>query len=67
MYEDGTQRQVTTDENGAAVFLDVKVSCMRAWRQPRQGPAYVRVGRLIRYRLQDLEKFLQENRVDPNS
>ncbi len=61
-----TQPQVVaTDEYGAASFLGVKVSCMRGWRFRRQGPPYVRVGRLVRYRVSDLEAFLESNRVEP--
>jgi len=37
------------DEKGAAEFLGCTVSALRKWRLLETGPAYVKVGRLVRY------------------
>ena len=46
----------------AAEFLGVKANTLTLWamRQSHSLP-YVKVGRLVRYRVSDLEAFLQQN------
>jgi hypothetical protein len=56
------------DEKEAAAFLGLKSSrLLQAWRRRRTGPAWVRVGRQIRYQPQDLRAYLNANRVDPEA
>jgi hypothetical protein len=56
------------DEKQAAAFLGLKSSrLLQAWRCRRIGPAWVRVGRQIRYQPQDLTAYLNANRVDPKA
>ena len=46
---------------GAAEFLDVQVQTLAVWRTTgRYNLPFVRVGRLIRYRIGDLEKWLAD-------
>lgn len=54
-------------EAEAALVLGCTPSAMRKWRLLRTGPAYVRVGRLVRYRLVDLDAFIDANRVEPGA
>jgi excisionase family DNA binding protein len=49
-------------ETDAAVRLGVKVATLRAWRHQGKGPAFVRLGRAIRYLTTDIDEFLQANR-----
>ena len=49
-------------EVDAAARLGLKVSTLRAWRHQRRGPAFVRLGRAIRYLANDVEDFLHANR-----
>jgi hypothetical protein len=49
-------------EAGAAARLGLKVSTLRAWRYQGRGPAFVRLGRAIRYLANDLDDFLHANR-----
>jgi hypothetical protein len=51
------------NEVGAAAYLGLKVATLRAWRHQRRGPAFVQLGRAIRYLPTDLDQFLQSNRV----
>ena len=48
---------LTTQET--AEKLRRKKSCLEAWRTRGGGPVYVKVGRAVFYREQDLEKFIE--------
>lgn len=43
-----------------AKYLDVPVATIYAWRYRRQGPAGFRVGRHLRFRLSDVETWIQD-------
>lgn len=52
------------DPRAAGVYLGgeeapISVPTLADWRTKHAGPAYVRVGRLIRYRLADLNAWLE--------
>ncbi|MCI0626794.1 MAG: helix-turn-helix domain-containing protein [Acidobacteria bacterium] len=46
--------------------LDVTKPCLRRWRHEGRGLPFVRVGRLVRYRFEDIEAFIAENRQEIN-
>ena len=48
-----------TSEAGA--YLDVRPSTLTTWRSNGQGPAYVKLGGLVRYRRADLDAFIAGN------
>ena len=52
-------------ENEAAVRLGLKVATLRAWRHQGRGPAYVRLGRAVRYLAIDIDEYLSSNRHTP--
>lgn len=55
-------RLLTTEQ--AAAFLDLKPQTLAVWRfKKRCGPAYVRIGHNIRYRMRDLEAWLESRTV----
>jgi hypothetical protein len=54
-------------ETEAAARLGLKVATLRAWRTKGRGPAYVRLGRAIRYLVTDLDEFLYSNRHSPGA
>ena len=54
-------------ETEAAARLGLKVPTLRAWRNQGRGPAYVRLGRAIRYLVSDLDEFLHSNRHTPGA
>jgi excisionase family DNA binding protein len=45
-------------EQQAAEFLKIRVKTLQSWRVRGGGPKFVKVGRLVRYRDDDLEQFL---------
>ncbi|UFW72665.1 MULTISPECIES: helix-turn-helix domain-containing protein [unclassified Bradyrhizobium] len=47
----------------AADFLKISIRTLQAWRCRGAGPAYVRVGRAIRYRRRDLLAWIEVNTV----
>jgi len=50
----------------AAKFLDIdKPVTLVRWRYHRKGPPFVKIGRHIRYRLEDLTAFLMSSRIVP--
>ena len=51
-------RNLTTIE--AARFLNLKPATLGQWRWNGRGPRFVKIGRSCRYRLADLEAFLEE-------
>ena len=47
-------------ETEVAKRLNVSLAPVRRWRLERRGPAFVKVGALVRYRPQDLDAWLSE-------
>ena len=46
----------------AIKFIGIRnTGTLHVWRCHGRGPKYVRVGRSIRYRLQDLQAFIESN------
>lgn len=54
------------DERTAAAALDLKPQTLAVWRASgRYGLPFVKVGRSVRYRAVDLQKFLESRMVRP--
>lgn len=53
------------NEKQASQLLGCSVAALRKWRLLSKGPAYCRVGRLVRYSEADLAAYLDANRVQP--
>jgi hypothetical protein len=55
------------DEKEAAYLLGLKPQTLANWRSLRRGPAYSRlgVGGSIRYRFEDLLRFAEAGRIEP--
>ncbi len=49
------------NEEHASTILKVSTRTLQAWRVRGGGPMFVKVGRSVRYRLEDLETFVNEN------
>lgn len=59
-----TPALLTTEQ--AAEWLTVTPAALRAWRTRGGGPAWIKLGNLVRYDVADLRAWLTENRVtDP--
>ncbi len=53
------------DEAEAARLLSLSRRTLEAWRRQRRGPPWVRLGRRIVYRLEDLQAYLTHATVRP--
>jgi hypothetical protein len=68
-----TQAPELLDEPAAASYISMSVAYLRADRSrghvagSTPGPAYLRLGRAIRYRRDDLDTWLAARRVDRSS
>jgi len=45
-----------------AVYLGVPLATVYGWRSRREGPLGIRVGKHVRYRVADVERWLDEQR-----
>jgi hypothetical protein len=50
----------------AADFLRLSVRTLQAWRIRIAGPAFVQVGRAVRYRRRDLIAWIEANTISPS-
>ncbi|RZB36396.1 MAG: hypothetical protein SRB2_02221 [Desulfobacteraceae bacterium Eth-SRB2] len=53
------------NEYEAAQLVGVAVQTLRNWRCQHRGPAYLKLSRAVRYRINDLENFMDSKRIDP--
>lgn len=57
--------EVYLTEAEAAEVLCVRRNCLCQWRHKRTGPPYLKLGRTVRYRRSDLDRWAAAQRVDP--
>jgi excisionase family DNA binding protein len=68
MHPNRSQHVVTTDAarllrpHELAAFLGIPLRTIYRWRSRHEGPPSYRVGRHIRYRLNEVEQWLDERR-----
>lgn len=51
------------DEAALADLVGVNIKTLQKWRWQRTGPAFVKIGRLVRYRRTDVEAWLDKQTV----
>ena len=56
--------EALVSETDAAEFLGCTKFCLRQWRTKRINVPFCRVGKLVRYRVSDLNAFLAANRIE---
>jgi excisionase family DNA binding protein len=47
------------DEHAVAELLGISIKTLQKWRCNSNGPSYVKVGRLVRYRRSAIEKWIE--------
>lgn len=55
------------DESAISKRLNCETKTLQAWRSRGGGPPFVKVGRLVRYRPQDVEAWIESRRVASTS
>jgi len=58
---------ITATEKQVSELFGWAVSTLRNWRCLGKGPPYLKVGRSVRYRLEDVEAYLDSHRVEPRN
>jgi len=51
------------NQSRVAAQLAIEEKTLQAWRCRGFGPAFSKIGRLVRYRQEDVEKFIESRRV----
>lgn len=51
----------------AADTLRTTVATLADWRHRRRGPRYLKIGRKVLYRMEDLSAYLAEHVIDPQA
>ena len=57
--QNGLVDRLVVDQRTAARLIGVSVSSLRRWARDGTGPQPIRISRLVRYRVTDLEGFVQ--------
>lgn len=52
------------DIKEASEYLDLTVNTLYTWVSQRKIP-YIKVGRLTKFDLRDIDRFIEENKVEP--
>lgn len=60
-----TNKLMSTQE--LADYLRVPVGTLYSWRHEGRGPVAVKVGRHLRFRIEDVEAWIAEHRDEPRS
>jgi Helix-turn-helix domain len=55
------------EAQAAAEMLGVQVSTLAAWRCRKKGPPYLKVGKGVRYRVADLNAWIEASRIMPEA
>ena len=58
--------QALNEEEGSRV-LGISTQTMRNWRHVGKGPPYIKLGRIVRYKLQDLLDYMDQKKIIPEN
>ena len=64
MRENFSQKK-TLNEYEASKYLGLSVITLRNWRCYRKGPKYMKLGRAVRYRIEDLDEYMNQQTITP--
>jgi excisionase family DNA binding protein len=59
-----TVETLVVDTDKASRYLGCSSSTLRSWKRQGKGPAWFRAGKLVRYRVIDLEQWISNHRVE---
>jgi len=62
MHED--ESAVAISESELARRANVSIAVLRKWRRETLGPRYLKLGRLVRYLVRDVDAWLEAHAVD---
>lgn len=67
MFEMNSEQERLLTEGELAKLWGVTPSLLQKMRYEGRGPRFVRIGRLVRYRITDVTRYLEENCVSTKS
>jgi predicted DNA-binding transcriptional regulator AlpA len=56
---------ILTEAEAAAMIVDLKPQTLAKWRLRRKGPKYLKLGGKIRYRVIDIQEWMEASLIDP--
>jgi hypothetical protein len=56
---------ILTEKEAAEMIVDLKPQTLAKWRLRHKGPAYLKLGGKIRYRVIDIQTWMEQSRIDP--
>lgn len=57
-----TKSWMTTRE--ASKYLSISTQQLEKWRSDKTGPSFSKMGRMVRYRREDLDAFAESHRIE---
>lgn len=47
----------------ASRYLKISTNTLATWRHEKRGPQFIKTGRSVKYRLEDLDAYLKQNTI----
>ncbi len=66
-YQTDLTKKDRLNNEEAAQYLGLKAATLNKWRVYGEGPPFIKVGRLVRYRRTDLDAYLSRRLVQSTS
>ena len=66
-YQTDVTKKDRLNNEEAAQYLGLKAATLNKWRVFGEGPPFIKVGRLVRYRRTDLDAYLSRRLVQSTS
>ncbi|MAW80407.1 MAG: hypothetical protein CMI63_09220 [Parvularcula sp.] len=66
-YQTDVTKKDRLNNEEAAQYLGLKAATLNKWRVYGEGPPFIKVGRLVRYRRTDLDAYLSRRLVQSTS
>lgn len=67
IMDQAVKNNAVVNEHGASAYVGLAVQSLRNRRFKGEQPPYFKIGRSVRYRVDDLEEFLMNHRIDPEA
>jgi len=59
-----SKARLFVDEKVYSKITDIKLPTLRKWRHERKGPSYIKIGRMVRYDLDQGLAFMDRHKID---
>jgi predicted DNA-binding transcriptional regulator AlpA len=59
-------RQRLLNERDVAISCSISVLTLRKWRSEKRGPRFIKISSLVRYRPEDIDAWIAEQKSAPN-